>query len=202
MSHGKRAGLAPYVDLGWPAEERDGTVELITGTVVDALEVPSVAGVLAASWWRYTQGHPDEIRCLPRLPDPGRALVVIAAGDRHFFLARAGDCPWQAEDQVTSAVAGKPEAAVISWHSRGSRIPAPSQGTSQDPDRAAWVCLPDRGVKLCSPAVLLRLLTTAMAMTRFGPHMLALDQGIVAIPAFRGSSASAQDRGQSRPTVR
>jgi hypothetical protein len=198
---------ASYLDLGWPIEEVDGLAELITGTVVDALEVPSTAGLLAASWWRFSKGYPDEIRGLPALPDPRKALALIAAGDRHFFLARAGECPWRTQDPVTTAAAATPRAAVIRWHSQGSRIPLPASGTDPDaselgaatgavhPDLGAtapgyepaapyWVHWPRQGIKLTSPAVLLHLLATAAAATRLGPNMLTLDHDVLAIPVF------------------
>ena len=54
----------------------------MTGTVIDALEVPRAAGMVAAAWWLYTRGVPDEIRGLPALPDPAVALAAIAAGPR------------------------------------------------------------------------------------------------------------------------
>jgi hypothetical protein len=224
-----------YAELGWPTEVRDGHVELITGSVIDALEVPRAAGLLAASWWRYSEGHPDEVRRLPSLPDPSQALALITAGDRHFFLAQAGECPWQAQDPVTTAAAAS-AGAVIRWHSQGSRIPVPpgpvyarhagrsepasgqraGQPTSGQPDRdrasggritadrdgraqagrgpgsggeaarepVSWIHLPDRGIRLPGPAVLLHLLATAVALTRLGPHLLALDGGVLAVPVL------------------
>jgi hypothetical protein len=176
---------ASYLDLGWPAEEHDGHTELITGTVVDALEVPSAAGILAASWWRFSEGSPDEIRGLPGLPDPRRALALVAAGERHFFLTLAGECPWQTQDPVTTA-ATTPRAAIIRWHSQGSRIPLPNSGTDDTSldAPARWVHWPGQGVKLPSPAVLLHLLATATAATRLGPNMLTLTHDVLAIPVF------------------
>jgi hypothetical protein len=196
---------ASYQDLGWPTEEHGDHVELITGTVVDALEVPGTAGILAASWWRFSKGYPDEIRKLPALPDPRQALALIAAEDRHFFLTRAGECPWQTQDPMTTAAA-TPRAAVIRWHSHGSRIPLPAS-TGLDvidpgaatgavaPDKRAaapdsgpvaayWVHWPGQAVELASPAVLLHLLATAAAATRLGLNMLTLDQDVLAIPVF------------------
>jgi hypothetical protein len=184
-----------YPALGWPTEERDGHIELITGTVVDALEVPSTAGILAASWWRFSEGYPDQIRRLPALPDPRLALALIAAGDSHFFLTQAGECPWRTQDPVTTAAAATPRAAVIRWHSQGSRIPLPASGTDdtgsdatepgEATDAAAyWVHWPRRPIKLTSPAVLLHLLATAAASTKLGPHMLTLDHNVLAIPVF------------------
>lgn len=176
-----------YTDLGWPVERRDGRVELITGTVIDALEVPCAAGILAASWWCYTEGHPDPIRGLPALPDPRHALAVIAAADRHFFVVRTGGCPWRVQDPVTTAVTADSSATVIRWHSRGSRIPAPTDPAG-DSDwneaRPVWAYLPSRGARLPTAAILLHLLATAAATTRLGPHMLALDEGVLAIPVF------------------
>jgi hypothetical protein len=182
--------LAVYRELGWQAEERGDGIELITGTTVDALEVPKMVGILAAAWWRYSDGYPDQIRKLPALPDPRQALALITTADRHFFLARAGECPWRTQDPVTSAVADRPHAAVIRWHSMGSRIlapphlPAPGTREPDDEARASWSHWPDRGVRLTSPAVLLHLLGPAVATASLGPHMLALDGGVLVIPAF------------------
>jgi hypothetical protein len=191
--------------------------------VVDALEVPSTAGILAASWWRSSEGYPDEIRRLPALPDPRRALALIAAGDRHFFLTQAGECPWRSQDPATTAAVATPRAAVIRWHSQGSRIPLPSSSTSDDavkpavsasdlvpgqsasasgnePAAAHWMHWPDRGLKLSSPAVLLHLLATAAAAIRLGPHMLVLDHDVLAIPLFGETpTAEASPRTRSAP---
>lgn len=194
---------ASYLNLGWPVEKHDGHVELITGTVVDALEVPGAAGILAASWWRHTDGYPDEIRGLPMLPDPRQALAVIAAGDSHFFLVRAGECPWRVQDQVTTATAAS-GTAVIRWHSGGSRIPAPpwpTAGDSSTPAAAVWAHLPDRAIRLPSPAVLLHLLATATATTKLGPHMLTLDDGVLAIPMLGQPSAATADHPEVLPAV-
>jgi hypothetical protein len=180
-------GLAIYRELGWPAEEHGDGIELITGVTVDALEVPKTVGMLAAAWWRYSQGYPDDVRKLPALPDPRQALAVVATADSQFFLARAGECPWRTQDPVTSAVADRPHTAMIRWHSMGSRIPVPPG----DPTRAAWAHWPDRGVKLASPAVLLHLLAPAAATASLGPHMLALDGGVLVIPAFADPPAAA-----------
>lgn len=186
---------ASYLDLGWPTEEHDGHAELITGMTVDALEVPSTAGLLAASWWRFSEGYPNEIRGLPALPDPRQALALIAAGDSHFFLTQAGECPWRTQDPVTTAAAATPRAAVIRWHSQGSRIPLPASSTAaahtkgtatpdNEPAAAYWVHWPGQAVKLASPAVLLHLLATAAAATRLGPDMLTLAHDVLAIPVF------------------
>jgi hypothetical protein len=180
-----------YVELGWSVEERDGCVELVTGTVIDALEVSRAAGILAASWWCYTEGYADVVRGLPSLPDPRHALAVIAVGDRHFFIVRSGECPWQEQDPATTAVTVDSGAPVIRWHSRGSRIPAPADpvdGGDQSGVQPVWAHLPDRSIRLPGPVTLLRLLAAAAAMTRLGPHMLALNDGVLAIPVL-GESA-------------
>lgn len=168
--------MSVYTDLGWPAEERDGRVELVTGTTIDALEVPRAAGILAASWWCYTQGYADVIRGVPSLPDPRHALAVIAAGDSHFFIVRSGECPWQEHDPATIAATVSTGVPVIRWHSRGNRIPAPPVPADDgDPGgvQPVWAHLPDRSIRLPGPAILLRLLATAAAMTRLGPHACA-----------------------------
>lgn len=197
----QREARAPHAGLDWPAEERDGRVELITGTVFDALEVPRAAGILAASWWRYSEGYPDEIRRLPALPDPRKAMAVIGAGDSYFFLAQAGECPWETQDPVTTAATAS-AGAVIRWHSKGSRIPAPpgptgighgTGGNPADGASATWAHRPDRGIRLPSPAVLLHLLTPAVAVTRLGPQLLALDEGVLAIPVLGEPPTSAAD---------
>ncbi|MGH3160038.1 MAG: hypothetical protein ACRDNF_26170 [Streptosporangiaceae bacterium] len=208
----RERALAVYRELGWQAEEHDDGVELITGTTVDALEVPKTVGILAAAWWRYSEGYPDQVRKLPSLPDPRQALALITTEDRQFFLARAGECPWRTQDPVTSAVADRPHAAVIRWHSMGSRIPAPPccpgpgtrepGGDQADEARAAWAHWPDLGVKLTSPAVLLHLLGQATATASLGPHMLALDHGALVIPAFGDRPAASADvSAASAPTV-
>jgi transcriptional regulator with XRE-family HTH domain len=93
-SAGLAAALTGYRDLGWPAEAAGERADLLTGDVIDALEVPRHWGMLAASLWRLSQGRCDLVRCLPALPRPARALAVIAAGHRWYFLAAAGGCPW------------------------------------------------------------------------------------------------------------
>jgi hypothetical protein len=188
-----REAVTSYADLGWPAEDRDGSTELVTGTVIDALEVPRAAGILAASWWRYTEGYPDVVRGLPGLPDPRHALAVIAAGDKHLFLVRAGECPWHIQDPATTAATTTSGAAVIRWHSRGSRIPVPPDQADSVPRsgvQPVWAHRPGRGIRLPEASVLIHLLATAAAVTKLGPHMLALDEGVLAIPALGEPPAS------------
>jgi transcriptional regulator with XRE-family HTH domain len=61
-------------DRGWPVEEDpDGRLWLATGTAIDALEVPRVAGMVALAWWLYTRGVPDEIRPCPTRPRRSRS---------------------------------------------------------------------------------------------------------------------------------
>jgi hypothetical protein len=185
-----RQAVAAYRDLGWPTEQHGDGIHLITGTAIDALEVPSAAGVLAAAWWRCGRGEADPIRHLPAMPDPRQALVLIAAGDSYFFVTRGGDCPWKSQDPVTTGTTARPSSAVIRWHSRGSRIAAPADGVPRGQRQQAegvqpvWVDFPEGSVRLASPAELLHLLMTATAATRLGPHMLILGQGVLAIPVL------------------
>jgi len=86
LSGGTAEALAGYRDLGWPAVGRDDLVELVTGEVLDALELPRAAGLLAAALWLYSRGRPDDARRLPALPHhPGEARHrrrERSAGDR------------------------------------------------------------------------------------------------------------------------
>jgi hypothetical protein len=71
-SGGMAEALAGYRDLGWPAQPGDAGMELVTGDVLDALELPRAAGMLAVSLWLYSRGRADEILRLPALPHPAR----------------------------------------------------------------------------------------------------------------------------------
>ena len=156
-------------DRGWPVEEDSGgRLWLITGTAIDALEVPRIAGMVALAWWMYTRGVPDEIRGLPALPDPAAALAVIAAGPRCYFLARSGASPWTRPDPGGAAVAGT---AAVRWHADGSRVLAPPSRLA-DSERAEWVHISAPGGLLASPMALLHVLAQAVAATRDAGSML------------------------------
>jgi transcriptional regulator with XRE-family HTH domain len=176
------AALAGYRDLGWAVLPGDGGLELVTGDTLDALEVPRAAGMLAMSLWLYSRGRADEVRQLPALPDPDRALAVITAGDWCYFLAAAGGCPWTGHQP--GAASGGGDGAVIRWHAGGGRIPAPPSRLPAG-DRAAWAHLPSRPVRLAPAIALLGLLATAAATARHGPPGLTLPGGIRVIPAAR-----------------
>ena len=180
--------LRAYQALGWPTVADGGIAALVTGTVLDALEVPRVAGMLAACWWRCTGGLADEIRGLPRLPDPQQALIVIACADRFFFLTAAGSCPWAGQDLA----ADPPRTAdtlVIGWHSSGSRILAPPS-VSSDAQQATWAYLPPGRIRLACPVVLLHLLAKAAAATQH-PQAVSLPGGVLAVPVPGSSPRSA-----------
>jgi hypothetical protein len=173
-------GASPFHHLGWQLDETNGHRELVTGTAVDALEVPRPAGILASHWWLYTDGFPDMIRGVPSLPPPAEAMAVIADGDSSYFLAQAGTCPWTSQDPLVTGIADQADQPVIRWHSSGSRIPFPaSDGTGRD---VAWAHLPSRGLRLPTPAVLLHLLARATAALQHGPQMLTLPGDVLAIP--------------------
>jgi DNA-binding XRE family transcriptional regulator len=142
---GAAEALALYQDLGWPAVARDDTVELITGETLDALELPRPAGLLAASLWLYSRGRADDARRLPALPHPARSLAVITAGDRSFFLAAAGGCPWpgpQARPAADGTRPGPPDVTDRSGPDRsgpdrsgpGSASPGESGPGESGPD--------------------------------------------------------------------
>lgn len=182
--------LRAFRALGWPAVTDGNAAALVTGTVLDALEVPRAPGMLAACWWRCSGGAADDIRGLASLPDPRQALAVIACGDRFFFLAAAGSFPWAGH----GLAAAPPDAAgppVVRWHSAGSRIPAPPTA-GRDGQQATWAYLPPTGIQLASPVVLLDLLAKAAAATRRGPQALTLPGGVLAIPVLGGSPGASQ----------
>jgi transcriptional regulator with XRE-family HTH domain len=207
---GAAEALASYQDLGWPATGGENTVELVTGEILDALELPRTAGLLAASLWLYSRGRPDDARRLPALPHPARSLAVIMAGDRSFFLAAAGGCPWpgpvagypgagretgREPDQADGTGQGAGRGAdledgrVIRWHSGGSRIPAPPSRLPGG-GQAAWAHLPSHPVQLAQPAALLGLLATASAGISDGPAGLTLPGGVRVLPPPRHDPAS------------
>lgn len=173
--------------MGWPIVVSDGRAELETGTVLDALEVPRAAGVLAACWWRHGGTPVNPAQGLPGLPDPRRALAVITCAGSYFFLTRAGCCPWDGQD----ARPGQPSAGhelLIHWHSAGSSVPAPPSADSGG-HPAAWAHLPAWDIELACPVALLGPLARAVAMTRT-PEALELPDGVRAVPAT-GPVASA-----------
>jgi transcriptional regulator with XRE-family HTH domain len=184
--------LQAYRTLGWPAVIHKGSAELVTGTALDALEVPRVAGMLAASWWRSTGGIADEIRGLPALPDPEHALAVIGCRDRIFFLAAAGSCPWT-EPQSAVSASGTLRPPFIGWHSGGSKIPAPPSADSHG-RLATWVYPPPKVIQLASPTMLLDLLAKAIALTRLEPQAVTLPGGVLAVPALNPSPGAANSR--------
>jgi DNA-binding XRE family transcriptional regulator len=176
-----------YQALGWPVVIGAGTAALVTGTVLDALEVPRAAGILAASWWHATAGTADEIRGLPALPDPRHALAMITCTDRSYFLAAAGAYPWPRlppQSPSKSVDPGSADRPAVIWHSCGSQIPAPP-GTGPDGQPATWAWLPAEPVQLASPVMLLDLLAKAVAATQQQPPALSLRGDIRAVPAPR-----------------
>lgn len=174
--------LAGYQKLGWPVREHEGRLALVTGTVIDALEVPRAAGLLAAGWWLYTGGASDEVRGLPALPRPDHALAAIAAADSMFFLARSdAGRPWNDSGAPSGALARAGGVPAVRWHCEGSQVPAPPSDT--DAGRSAsWAYLPLGQLRL-SPAIgLLDLLAKAAATARNGGG-LTFPGGVLVLPA-------------------
>ncbi|HMH94556.1 MAG TPA: helix-turn-helix domain-containing protein [Streptosporangiaceae bacterium] len=191
---GTAEALAGYRDLGWPASGRNGRLELTTGEVVDALELPLGPGLLAATLWLHSRGRPDEAGGLPPLPDPAQSLAVITAGKRCFFLAASGCCPWAGD---APARAGDPGRApgeerggpVIRWHADGGRILVPPSRLPGG-GRAAWACLPALPMVPVPPAALLTLLATAAASASRHDAALTLPGGVRLVPASRLESSA------------
>jgi DNA-binding XRE family transcriptional regulator len=182
LAGGTAEALAGYLDLGWPAVARDDIVELVTGDVLDALELPRAAGLLAASLWLYSGGRPDDARRLPELPHPARSMAVITAGDRCFVLAAAGGCPWTGQQPAPDGGPDDdPDGRVIRWHAGGARIPAPPSALAAG-GQVAWAHLPSSPVQLAPPVALLGLLATATAGACGGPAGLTLPGGIRVLP--------------------
>ena len=187
LGDGGLASLAPsqahqaYRDRGWPVDQDpDGRLWLVTGTMIDALEVPHLAGMVAMGWWLYTRGVPDPIRGLPALPDPASALAVISTGARCYFLARSGACPWTGHDTRAAGTAGAARAAVVRWHAGGGRVPAPPSPLD-DEGQARWAHAPSGGAPLASPMALLHLLAQAAATSDAAG--LVLPGGVRTVPA-------------------
>jgi transcriptional regulator with XRE-family HTH domain len=163
--------LVGYQELGWPVTlSKNDQAGLATGEVLDALEVPAIAGRLAASLWRYSQGRPDVVRHLPALPRPARALAVIAATDRWYFLAAAGSCPWTGPTVNPDGTDGLEDEAddggtrlVIVWHAHGGQIPVPPSPTGTG--NATWAHLPSQTPRLAPAVALTALLAMAVATT-------------------------------------
>jgi hypothetical protein len=173
-----------YARLGWPVAHLGDRLDLVTGTVVDVLEVPRAAGLLAIDWWLGSGGSADTVRGLPAVPRPDEALAVISAGKSFYFLGRAGACPWPADRLTGPGAAGRKASPVISWHSHGSRVPLPP-GQAHDGQLAEWAYLPTRGAWLASPFSLLELLAKAVTVVRSKPPALRLPGGVLAVPAHR-----------------
>jgi hypothetical protein len=179
-----REALAGYRQCGWPVAETSDGLELATGTVVDAMQVGRLTGMVAAQCWLETGGREDPGRGLPALSAPGLSLAVIKADESWYFLVRTGASPWAGQDRAGGRPA--PKEGAIRWHSTGSRIPAPP-GTGQAP--ANWAYLPAGAVRLAPPLAVLELLGRAAAMTRT-PGALTLPGGAVAFPALIRWSAA------------
>jgi len=173
---------------GWPIEEdEDGRLWLVTGTMVDVLEVPHQAGMVAMGWWLYTRGVPDEIRGLPALPDPAQALAVVSAGPASYFLTRSGAFPWTHRERDAVAPAPSARSAVVRWHAGGSRILLPPSRLI-DGEHATWAYAPAEDGRLPSPMALLHVLAQVTLATREGTG-LTLPGGVRALPAVTPSSA-------------
>ena len=167
---------------GWPVEEdASGRLWLMTGTIVDVLEVPHQAGMVAMGWWLYTRGVPDEIRGLPELPDPAQALAAVRAGSVSYFLTRSGAFPWTHRDVDTIAPAPTAKSAVVRWHADGSRVLLPPSRLA-DGENATWAHVPAEDGRLPSPMALLHVLAQVMLATREGMG-LTLPGGVRAVPA-------------------
>jgi hypothetical protein len=184
---GTTEALAGYRHLGWPVSGRDGRLELATGEVVDALELPLAPGLLAATLWLHSRGRADEAGGLPPLPDPAQSLAVITAGKRCFFLAASGCCPWAFDapgrpGDPARAPAEERGGPVIRWHADGGRILVPPSRLPGG-GRAAWACLPALPMVPVPPAALLTLLATAAASAGRHAAALTLPGGVRLVPA-------------------
>lgn len=170
--------LAGYRRLGWPVAARGDVLELLTGKTADALEVGRPAGMVAAGAWLESGGAEGVLRAVPRLPAPEGALAVIEAGERCFFLVKAGfPVPWQSGDDRRAADTGEAE---VRWHSGGGRVPLPPSKAGRA--AARWAYLPDALLRPAPPLALLDLLGWAVTVTR-ARGRLRLPGGAAVAPA-------------------
>lgn len=166
--------LAAFGRAGWPvAVSPRGGLALETGTVADALEVPSGAGRIAARWWAETGGESDLVRGLPSLPPLVTHMAVIASADRWYWLVEPGACPWP---DLTPRPHGGDGSPGVTWHADGGSVPIPPG------EDTAWAFLP--AAEICLPPALavLHLLGQACSLVR-GPATLALPGGTLVTPA-------------------
>jgi hypothetical protein len=155
--------LAGYRRLGWPVAARGDALELLTGKTADALEVGRPAAMVAAGAWLESGGAEGALRAVPRLPAPAGALALIEAGERCFFLVKAGfPVPWPAGgDHRAAQDTGEAE---VRWHAGGGRVPLPPSRAGRA--AARWAYLPDALLRPPPPLALLDLLGWAVAVTR------------------------------------
>jgi hypothetical protein len=162
--------LRAYRRGGWPVTGHEGDVKLATGRAADALEVGRIAGMIAASAWKETNGAESTARGIPALPPVERSLTVIDAGDRWYFLVEPGSYPWTS----TPARSAAPR-QHIRWHSGGTVPAPPGQGT-------AWAYLPVAATRLAPAQAVIDLL--AWAVTRVtGPARLTIRGTVTVAPA-------------------
>lgn len=171
-----------YQERGWPVVQGPGQeLWLVTGTAIDALEVPRQAGMVAMGWWLYTRGVPDEIRGLPVLPDPAVALAMITAGSSCYFLTQPGLCPWTRRDIATARLSGPDRPPLVRWHADGGRVPAPPSPLGNG-EQASWAHIPSGdGRQLVSPMALLHVLALATAAASRDAE-LSLPGGVRLVP--------------------
>jgi transcriptional regulator with XRE-family HTH domain len=184
--------LAEFRLLGWPVAERPGGgIALVTGTVIDALEVSRAAGVIAAHSWLEGGGREDTIRGLPVLPSPTACLAAIDAGDRWYILTRSGASPWTAsvprQDSLSMAAPAtaqpRPCVGGVLWHASNSSVPLPPSPLASPGTRpVTWAFLPRPTLQLAPPVMVLHLLGRAAAMAA-DPGALALPGGTLVTPA-------------------
>jgi hypothetical protein len=191
--------LAGYRALGWPVmEQHEGGPALVTGMVVDVLEVSRATGVVAAHSWLESGGREDLVRGLPVLPSPTACLAAIDAGDRWYVLTRTGASPWAApiphrddhaaDLQVITRPRPVPEGVV--WHAGNGSIPLPPSAlASPGAAPVTWAFLPAPTLRLAPPVALLYLLGRAAAMAQ-DPGALALPNGTVVTPAAEAGAGA------------
>ena len=139
-----REALAGYRQRGWPVAETSDELELATGTVVDAMQVGRLTGMVAAQCWLETGGREDVARGLPALSAPGLSLTVIQAGESWYFLVRTGASHRQARIAPRDARLRRrarsggipPAAASPRRREPGRRLP---NGRTCPPGRCDWL---------------------------------------------------------------